>query len=268
MSSVEPIATGIGAPAARSRSSVLSALVIALLVAVVVSATSGYVVILKNGQRIRAREPMTVQDKQVLIVLSTGTLTTIPIDRVDFVATERYNKLGLGNALTIDALDRVDQPRPTATPRRPLGSLTTLSADTTKSILGSVETPTPTPTPGIQLHNYPYPESKVDEAFKQMFEEHRMYLYRTSVGTHRSYYMVQAVTDSDREVFNALQAVASSYAVISTRYPEMAPEAVELQMVTTAGKPAGTFRISPEMASTLSSGKISPEAFYVKHVIF
>jgi len=257
--------TSTETPAKRA---VLATIIIMLLVAVTASATAGYVVILKNGQRIRAREPMTVQGKQVLIVLATRTLSMIPIDKVDFVATERYNKLGLGDALTIDALDRVEQPRPTATPRRPLGSIASINTGATQSVLGSAETPTPTPTPGIQLHNYPFAEKKVDEAFRQMFDEHHMYLYRTSVGTRPNFYMVQTITDSDKEVFNAIRAVSGAYSVIHKLHPEMAPKAVELQMLTTSGKPAGTFRISPEMAEELVSEKISAEAFYVKHVIF
>jgi len=39
-------------------------------------------------------------------------------------------------------------------------------------------------------------------------------------------------------------------------------------MRTTSGKPAGTFRLTPEAAEELNSGKVSPEQFYVSHVIF
>jgi len=54
----------------------------------------GYVVVLKNKQRIRAREPMKIVGKQAFITLITGTMTAIPLDMVDIIATERYNKLG------------------------------------------------------------------------------------------------------------------------------------------------------------------------------
>lgn len=238
-----------------------------LLVAVTVGAASGYIVILKSGQRIRAREPFTIKGKEAIIVLVTGTLTAIPLDKVDIVATQRYNKLGLGDALTVEGLDAVDAPPPTPTPRRALGSYVTLQTQAS-SELGSVETPTPTPTPGIKLQNTPYPNSKVDEAFKQVFDQHHLYLVRTSVGTRPNYYFVQAVTDSQNEVFNALKAVAAGYTVIHDLQPEMAPTAVELQMVTTSGKPAGTFRLSLAEARTLASGKVGVETFYVKNVIF
>jgi hypothetical protein len=237
-----------------------------LLVAFTVGASTGYVVILKSGQRIRAREPFTIKGKEAIIVLVTGTLTAIPLDKVDIVATQRYNKLGLGNALTVEGLE-ADAPRPTPTPRRALGSYVTLQTQDTAE-LGSVETPTPTPTPGIKLQNRAYPNSKVDEAFKQVFDQHHLYLVRTSIGTRPEYYFVQAVTDSEAEVFNALKAVAAGYKVIHDLQPELAPEAVELQMVTTSGKPAGTFRMSLAEAQALTSGKVGVESFYVKNVIF
>ena len=132
-------------PSGRCVRALLGAL---LLVAVTVSAASGYVVILKSGQRIRAREPFTIKGKEAIIVLVTGTLTAIPLDKVDIVATQRYNKLGFGDALTIEGLDAVDAPRPTPTPKRPLGSYVTLQMQNS-SELQSVETPTPTPTSNL-----------------------------------------------------------------------------------------------------------------------
>ena len=48
----------------------------------------------------------------------------------------------------------------------------------------------------------------------------------------------------------------------------MAPAAVELKMIQTTGKPAGTFRLSPELAGELADGLTSVEQFYVSYVIF
>jgi len=252
------------APRARRLAALLG---VVLLVALTVGATTGYVVILKNGQRIRAREPFTIKGKEAIIVLVTGTLTAIPLEKVDIVATQRYNKLGLGDALTIEGLGGVNAPQPTPTPKRALGSYVTLQTQDSAE-LGSIETPTPTPTPGIKLQNTPFPNTKVDEAFKQVFDQHHLYLVRTSIGTRSDYYFVQAVTDSETEVFNALRAIAAAYSVIHNLQPTMAPAAVELEMVTTSGKPAGTFRISLDQAQALESGQVGVEAFYVKNVIF
>jgi len=229
--------------------------------------SKGYVVILKNKQKIRAREPMQIVGKQVFITLVTGTMTAIPLEMVDIIATERYNKLGFGSALMVEGLDFSGTPAPTPTPKVPLGSIVSIHADT-EAVLGSSSTPTPSPTPGIKLQMAPYPNKNVDEAFKQVFDEGHLYLYRTSVGTQPNYFFVQAITDSEREVFLALKVVCKAFAVIRKLNPELAPKAVELEMKTTSGKAAGTFRLTPEMAEELNSGKVAPEQFYVTHVIF
>ncbi|NOZ93742.1 MAG: hypothetical protein GXP47_03240 [Acidobacteria bacterium] len=227
----------------------------------------GYVVILKNNQRIRASEPMKIVGKQVFINLATGTMTAIPLKMVDIIATERYNKQGFGNALTIEGLDFSGTPAPTPTPDVPLGSIASINARG-KAILGSSSTPTPTPTPGIKLQSVPYANERVDKAFKQIFDASHLYLYRTSVGTKPNYYFIQAITDSEKEVFHTLVTVSKAFSLIRKLHPELAPSAVELEMRTTSGKAAGTFRLLPEDAEQLNSGKVSPEQFYVSHVIF
>jgi len=262
----------------RSRSirSWLAALVVVVTLAGAISAVAqvsiagpskGYVVILKNKQRIRASEPMKIVGKQVFITLSTGTMTAIPLSMVDIIATERYNKLGFGSALTVDGLDFTGTPAPTPTPKVPLGSIVTIHAGK-NPMLGSSSTPTPSPTPGIKLQTVPYPNKNVDKAFKQIFDANHLYLYRTSLGTRPNYYFVQAITDSQREVFLALTTVCKAFGMIRKLHPELAPAAVELEMKTTSGKAAGTFRLKPEDIEEINSGKVSPEQFYVSHVIF
>ena len=238
------------------------------LVATLAGATQGYVVILKNGQRIPARQAYEIKGQQAWITLITGTVTAIPLKMVDVVATERYNKLGFGSALTVEGLyDASGTPRPTPTPPRPLGSIASIQSQG-HSTLGSMFTPTPTATPGIKLQKTSYPDKRVDTAFKQIFDEQHLYLYRTSVGTTPKFFFVQVVTDSEEEVFHALKVVADAFALIHKLHPEMSPTAVELEMRTTAGKPAGTFRISLKDAQKLSAREISTEQFYVQHVIF
>ncbi len=257
-----------GRPGPSFRRAVIAVTACVCLVAVLAGAVHGYVVILKNGQRIPAQKAYEIKGDQAWITLVTGTVTAIPLKMVDIVATERYNKLGFGSALTVEGLyDGVGTPQPTPTPPRPLGSIASIQPQGEK-MLGSATPPTPTPTPGIKLHRTVYPDKRVDTAFKQIFDEEHLYLYRTSVGTRKNYFFVQVVTDSEQEVFHALKVVASAYTLIHKLHPELAPKAVELEMRTTAGKPAGTFRISLADAESLASGRAGVEKFYVEHVIF
>jgi len=237
------------------------------LIAVVAVHSAGYVVFLKNGGHIRAREPLEIKGNQAIITLATGTKASYPLFYIDLVKTERYNQLGLGDAVIIDELTIDERARPTSTPTPSLGGLATLQSGV-QAVLTTTTPPTPTPTPGIRLQTYSYHDERVEKAFSEIFDRRKLYIYRTSAGTQPMFLFVQAVTDDQREVFAALKTVAEAYTIVHELHPDIAPEAVELEMVSTAGRPAGTFRLSSDMARSLTAGEISVEQFYVNFVIF
>ena len=92
--------------------------------------------------------------------------------------------------------------------------------------------------------------------------------FRTSRGTQEDYFFVQTTTDSEREVFAALEIVAEAFVLINRIHAEIAPIAVELEMIQTSGKPAGTFRLTPALAKELADGDTPTQTFYIKNVIF
>ena len=239
--------------------------VLALLLEVAISA-AGYVVVLKSGERIRCKEPMKIEGPNALLTLTTGTLTMYPLMFVDVVATERYNQRGYGDAIEIDELAVGGESIATPTPRPSLGQVADIDAGNV--VLGTALQPTPTPTPGIKLNEFQYKDHRVTEGFAKIFDDRGLYLYRTSTGTKPEYFFVQAVTDTQSEVFKALRTVCEAYAVIHRLDAQAAPAAIELEMVETAGRPAGTFRITPEMATNLATNVVGIEQFYVNNVIF
>jgi hypothetical protein len=232
------------------------------------SLAGGYVVILKNGSKIACREPMRIEGQSAILTLVTGTVASYPVDLVDVVETQRYNQQGFGDALLLDELSLEGTPIPTPTPKQSLGQLASIDAGNRVPELGSTFVPTPTPTPGIKLQTEAYHDERVDQAFRKVFDDRNLLIYRTSAGSRPTYFFVQAVTDSQREVFEALEIVSDAYALIHRLQPEIAPGAVELQMIQTSGKAAGTFRLTPEMASELAEEQTSIEQFYVNYVIF
>ncbi|HOC41771.1 MAG TPA: hypothetical protein PKJ99_02035 [Thermoanaerobaculales bacterium] len=240
-----------------------------LIVAVAVAASAdGYVVILKNGHKIPCRDPLRIDGANAILTLVTGTVASYPVDQVDLVATERYNQQGLGDALVIDELSLTGTPIPTPTPKRSLGQFASIDAGSRDPELSAKYVPTPTPTPGIKLQPTAYHDERVDRAFTKYFDDRNLLIYRTSAGTRPEYFFVQTVTDSQREVFEALRIVTDAFALILKLQPELAPTAVELQMIETTGRASGTFRITPEMARSLAEKRVSMEQFYVDHVIF
>jgi hypothetical protein len=246
----------------------ICACLVALLLVAVLVAAEGYVVVLKNGHKIRCRETMRIEGSNVIITLVTGTVASYPLQLVDIVETERYNKLGLGNALLIEELSLSGTPVPTPTPKQSLGHYASIDASRKNPVLGSTTPPTPTPTPGIKLQMAAYHDERVEQAFSKVFDDQNLYIYKTSVGTKSNFFFVQTVTDTEREVFEALRIVTEAYTLIHRLHPEMAPAAVELKMIQTTGRPAGTFRLSPERAGELADKHTSVEQFYVNYVIF
>jgi len=239
------------------------------LVVAVVAAAQGYVVILKSGHKVRCKEPMRIEGPNAVLVLATGTLTSYPVALVDLVETERYNQLGLGNAFMIEELSVHGTPIPTPTPRTSLGQYATIDAGGDGELaLGSTAEPTPAPTPGIKLQSEKYHDERVDQAFSKIFDEKELFIYTTSRGTQPDHFFVQTTTDSEREVFDALETVAEAYVLIDRIHPEISPAAVELKMTQTSGKPAGTFRLTPALAKELADGDTPPQTFYIKNVIF
>ncbi len=238
------------------------------LTATTVALASGYVVILKNGTKIACKEPVRVEGSNAILTLATGMLASYPVNEVDLVETQRYNQEGFGDAFLIEELSMQGTPIPTPTPRQSLGRVTSINAGNASPELGTMTVPTPTPTPGIKLQTELYHDERVNQAFRKVFDDRNLLIYRTSAGTQPSYFFVQTVTDNQGEVFEALQIVTESYALIHRLQPEIAPSAVELEMIQTSGKAAGTFRITPEMAAALADKEIPIEQFYVNYVIF
>jgi hypothetical protein len=269
-----PVAVFYNEPTELSRRSAMrqrlavTAVVVILVVVAHLAAASGYVVILKNGHKIRCKEPMQIDGEVALITLVTGTVSSYPVNQIDLIETERYNQQGLGDALEIEELQVGNQMLPTPTPRIPLGAFVTLDSMDRNPELTTTLAPTPTPTPGIRLQTYPYHDERVTRAFEKIFGDEKLYLYHMSGGTQPKFFFVQAVTDSEEQVFHALQTVCHAFFLIRRADPEIAPEVVELQMVQTSRKPAGTFRITPENADELLSGTTSVQSFYIRNVIF
>ena len=242
--------------------------VIILLVIADLAFASGYVVILKNGHKIRCKEAMTIDGEIAIITLATGTVSSYPLSQIDLIETERYNQQGLGDAVEIEALAVYGDAAPTPTPRASLGTFVTLDSMDRNPELKTTAPPTPTPTPGIRIQTYPYHDERVTRAFEKVFTDEKLYLFHTSGGTEQDYFFVQAVTDSESQVFHALETVCRAFYLIRQADPEIAPTMVELQMVQTSRKAAGTFRITPEDAKALLDGSTSVKNFYIRNVIF
>jgi hypothetical protein len=223
-----------------------------------------YVVVLRNGARMVAKEKYQVKGPNAVFVTKIGTLIMIPLSQIDVQATEKTNALNLGDA---EALDWVDIQRvfPTPTPTSPMSALGRIRAGIATKEGDAAK---PTPTPGVGYREARYRDPQVDQAFQQGLESYHLYLYRTSEGTLPSYLFIEIQVNGQPETLKALQAVSSTYQLLVEKAPNRLPERVEIQMLNEAGKEAGLFRMSAADAAELVSGKTTPDRFFVDHVIF
>ena len=223
-----------------------------------------YVVILRNGARVVAKEKYKVQGPNAVFVTKNGTFTSIPLDQLDVEVTDKVNSQGLGDAQLLEWVD-AKKLLPTPTPTPPVAALGRIKAGVAAKEGAAAR---PTPTPGVMFREARYRDSKVDLAFQQGLESYHLYLYRTSEGTKPAYLFIEIQVNGQPETIKALQAVTATYQLLVQKAPDRLPERVELQMLNEAGKEAGVFRLSADDAAELVSGKVTPESFYVQHVIF
>ena len=223
-----------------------------------------YVLILRNGARVVAKDKYQVKGPNALFVTKIGTYTSIPLSQIDVAATDKANSQGLGDAQLLDWVD-AKKVEPTPTPTPPITALGHIQEGVAAKV---GEAALPTPTPGITFRETRYHDPQVDEAFQQGLESYHLYLYRTSQGTKPGYLFIEISVNGQPETLKALMAVAETYELLAKKAPDRLPERVELQMLNEAGKEAGVFRLSVADAAELATGKVTPENFYVQHVIF
>lgn len=236
-----------------------------LLAGVASTAQAVYVVLLRNGTRLVAREKYEVKGASAWITLKNGTLTSVPLSQVDVPATDKLNARNLGDAVPLDWADQEQRPLATPTPTPSVANLGRIRPGAGGPV---GEAARPTPTPGISYRAATYSDPQVDQAFQQGLESYHLYLYRTSVGTRPTYYFMEVQVNGQEEVLRVLQAVSMTYHLLRDKAPDRAPERVELQLLNESGREAGLFRMSPEDAAELVTGAITPEDFFVRNVIF
>jgi len=224
-----------------------------------------YIVILRSGARVVARDKYKIQGTNAVFQTKIGTFTSIPLTQLDVEATERVNGMGLGDAQLLEWVD-AKKVIPTPTPTPPVAKLGHIKLG---GLFGPEGAATkPTPTPGVMFRDTHYKDAKVEQAFQQGLESYHLYLYRTSEGTKPAYLFIEIQVNGQPETLKALQAVTATYELLVQKAPDRTPERVELQMLNEAGKEAGVFRLSAADAAELVSGKVTAESFYVQHVIF
>ncbi|MCM3875942.1 MAG: hypothetical protein NEA02_05930 [Thermoanaerobaculia bacterium] len=259
-----------------SRTPLLSAAALALAVFSAVPADATYVIYTRDGARIEAREKPVVQGRRVVYMTPLGTSQTIALDEWDQARSEKANREGLGGAYV---LDDPSGTRGTSTLPNPEAKKPSLSdyikthgrqpdPDRPEPRLGELVTERQTRPPRAASRAVEAPpvvlDPVVSDAFMRALDGSNV--KGVKLANLPSALRVQAVTDSEQQVFLAL--MASARGLKESRAAGKPLEKVEVVLATAGGESAARFDVTPDDADALLNGRISPAKYFVTRVIF
>jgi hypothetical protein len=267
------------------------ALAAALLLVLLAIPGFAYTVVLKDGSKVQAKKKYRISGKNAMITLVNGSESFLPLAEIDVPATDRLNQSDYGGTAVVIDSGKPDTGTTSSPPTAPSGSL----ADLIKRRDVSTRLPEPsvrpkgsgmsagggTPTasvpsrpsqtspsaryePPAKTARRPFTNAAVADALSTYLRGQGIEEFRLYAGSRSGRVLLEATTASEASAFKALTVAAN--ALLEIKSQEIS--ALELTMETPSGERAGTFLITPEQATALSSNKIEVSAFYVQNVQF
>ena len=229
--------------------------------ALALTLSAQYTVVLKDGTRYKAKQKYTVQNGKALIVLTTGQTMQVDPSLIDVAKSEQITKLGV-NANIVDLTTNMPaQPAPKQ-PAQSLGDQVRLRRQQQQA--APPPTPAATPTPS----NTPAgsPPQRVMDNFDRAYENVGIFEKNIQPIGPRAI-RAQLTVDTEERVFNAIS--ATSYLIMRNAGVEGADiEMVELFMKTTTGGSAGRFQMTRADADALEKKQLSQQDYFVRKVIY
>ncbi len=255
-----------------------SLLVAALLSALIASSTSAYVVYLKDGTSFAVQSPYEVNGDRALVVLLSGTQTTLALAEIDVEKTKSLNTSNLGDAVVIEQggvrhyqigeapansqqslRERIRSDR--ARRARDLGAEVRASTPSKRSLPST-------------LGGYPDLDAMIREPVTppDQATEISLVLSARGVGTFRLYQgtipdrlFLELVTDSRQAVMDQLAALCDAFAEVTAT---SSYQRLEVLMLTSQRSRAGQFVLSRENVPLLANELLSPSEFFLQFVQF
>lgn len=263
-------------------------LALAALLLLAAGPASAYIIYLKDGSSVEAREKYTVQGNTAVIILPNGSQSTLPLSQIDVVRTQAGNASDFGSATVLRG--PAPAPQPTAGPRQP--SLGELAAEQRNRSLP--------PPPPHRPENAPFPTSNAAAAeapksglmrtpagnidflrsprtqaarmglattVGELLRSHGVNSVAIYEGSQPGRMLLEVTANSEGAVFQAIASAAQSLLDLEAKQPH-AVDAFELFLATDHRQRAGQFLVTPERARELVSKQLDLTAFYLKYVEF
>lgn len=240
---------------------------------------AGYVIYLKDGSRIAAKEKYRLDKGRAIIILPNGTQSFVQAGQIDVRRTDEANKNGYGGAVVLPGTpqDVGTEPAPTAKDKTLADLISTKAAAPRELPTSRRESNEPAAGHLLKtkagfndlatLARKPYPHSEVTSALQQFLRGQGLEGVEIYAGTRADRAMLEISTNSEGSVFKALTTAANALLHIRSLHPDRVA-AIELLLTTPSRERAGQFVLTPAMATDLISKKIDVTAFFVRNVQF
>jgi hypothetical protein len=225
-----------------------------------------YIVVLKDGTKMKAKTKWTVRDGKALITLENGQTMLLSMAEIDVAKSEQVTKSGMGdaNVLSLDAQQQGSQPQPQPKGDNSLGAqVRAMRPRAPMTATGTPTTSVPASTPATPVIDQLDPTLK--DKFERAFENVGIFDYRMA-GTNRNV-RAELTADNEDKVFNAISATAFLVAH-NAGMDNMKIDQVELFMKTTNGLAAGRFQMSRADADAINGKTLSLPDYFVRKVIY
>jgi hypothetical protein len=256
----------------KSATSVFRALLAGLCLAALAAPALAYTIFLKDGTQVVAKGKYEVKGNQAIIVLPSGTRSSLPLADIDVERTEKANVQDLGTAVMIEGGRVQDVAQATGTPRK--DNLQDLIRKQQAGV--REQPPQKTTRPPIDDTRRIRPDASGRAPFRDTNLANAIQAHLITLGAAGDVYQGSSAsrarilfeTRSEGAVFKSLLGAANTLLRIREQYPGRV-DAFEIRCeVPEDGSPAGRFTLTPEVAAELVSGRLELTRFFVENVEF
>lgn len=252
----------------------IRSLAIALLLAAISIPAAAYTVYLKDGTRFIAREKPRIEGGKAIILLQSGTRTSLDASEVDFARSEEANQNNLGTALVLDNGQFTDTPQGLGNRSRRITDIArgdqTLKRGAPSASAEAAAAATAASDPDKDPWNperKPYRDLETSSKILGVFRAHGIDSVQVLRGSSDELILLDVTTDSEGSIFRGLEAAAAALVEISESSPDTIAGFEVLMMTSNRGR-AGRFVLGPDTAAEIAGKRVDPSAFFVQKVQF
>jgi hypothetical protein len=248
--------------------------------ALLASPLAAYTVILKDGSTLVAREKYRVQGNQAIILLPSGTRTSIALAEIDVERTREANTVDYGDALVVGDDGEVTQVVPDDKDKGP-SLIDVARRNRAQRATGQDDEEDPAQDPASQrmpltpagnvdllrANRIAFSSVEIGTLISQVLRNQGVEGASIYQGTRPGRVFLEFTTNSEASVFRAIEASARALVELEQQRPG-AIQAFELFMATDDRVRAGQFLVTPDRAQELLTRRIDLPGFFLKYVQF